>query len=358
MKCRVAVIIPAKNEEENIAQCLESLFNQTYPVDLILVVNDGSTDNTELILQKLQDQYPNLTYITNTVPRLKAGAINQGLETLKRYGNFQFVLIGDADTYFYPDVVEKGIAILEKDPEIGGVCSISAPTPLQGPQNWLVRLLYRLQKLEYGEFTAERTRTWRKVLIMPGLCSLFRISALLDVGGYTEGLLLEDYDITLKLKEHGWKTVFSPAIKAETQIPLTLKQLIRQRIRWFRGGLEILQLHGINKFTWSDFAEHLLFGFLLLLIVSVTFGSIVLLRGQHPLVKFSPTSLPAIVSFLLASITIMESFYKLRSLHKKDRVDVLIKALILPELFYSFIVYFCVRLYSYFLFFFPKTKKW
>ena len=356
MKYRVAAIIPAKNEEATIQNCIEALVKQTYPLELILVVNDGSTDRTEEILKELSKRYKNVRFITNTRSLLKAGAINKGLQEIQKKG-FDFVLIGDADTYFYPDVVEKAVEILSRDPDIGGVCSISAPKPLKG-LSWWQWILYRLQKLEYGEFTAERVRTWKRVLIMPGLCSIFRVSALLEVGGYTEGLLLEDYDITLKLKKRGYKTVFSPKIKAETEIPLSLRQLIRQRIRWFRGGLEILQIHGINRFTWGDFMEHLLFAGTFCLIIGVTIGGIVLLRGQHPLTKFTFFSPITIVSFLLAGITLFGSFWRFKSVHRKDAIDILLKLLLLPELAYSFLIYFCVRLYSYFLFFFAKTKNW
>jgi cellulose synthase/poly-beta-1,6-N-acetylglucosamine synthase-like glycosyltransferase len=358
MKAKIAAIIPAKNEEGSIQACVESLTKQTYPLDLILIVNDGSTDGTEMVLEELAGRYPNVRYININQPHLKAGALNEGIRTLAKLKEFDFVLIGDADTYFYPDLVERAAKMMESDSKIGGICSISAPKSPPKEASFWARVLCRLQKLEYGEFTAERVRRWKNVLIMPGLCSLFRFSALMKVGGYTEGILLEDYDMTLKLKEAGYKTVFSPQIRAETEPPLSLRRILLQRTRWFRGGLEILKLHGINRFTLGDFLEHLLFGLLLFLILVSTIAGITVLHNRHPLSRFSWTSPVTIVSFLLAFLAIGGSFYRISSVYKRDRIDILLKLLILPEFIYGIVIYFFIRLYGYFLFFFSKSKKW
>jgi len=349
-KVRVAAIIPAKNEEAAIARCVQSLAKQTYPLQLILVVNDASTDNTERELRQLQKIYPNLKYVNNETNQMRAGAVNRGLAAILQGGqDYHFILVGDADTRFYPDVVEEGLKVIIKDEKIGGICSISAADGGHG-------LLYHLQKIEYGDFTAERTRTRRKVMILHGLCSLFRLSALLEVGGYSNGVLLEDYDLTLKLREHGYKSFFTPRMRASTAVPNTWRGLVRQRIRWCRGGLDVLKLHGINSFTWPDLAQHLLFIFFLLVIMAAVGGSIYFNRRLHfnfywhPLIMTLAISLP-VISFIA-------SIVQLRSLHDKDWIDVLLRATVIPELLYSIFIYFFVRLYSYGLFLFGGKKIW
>jgi cellulose synthase/poly-beta-1,6-N-acetylglucosamine synthase-like glycosyltransferase len=226
-------------------------------------VNDGSTDWTELVVAHLSQKYPQIECITKQADgTLRAGAVNTALKTLFQ-SDYDLVLIGDADAIFAPDLVEQAVRMFERDEKIGGVCSA---VELQGQG-----LLHRLQKLEYGGFNADRVATWRNILIIHGVCGVYRLEALRQVKGYRIGHLIEDYDLTLRLKKKGWKAVFNPKMRVITHSVPSWRQLARQRIRWYRGGVQVLLDHGINRFTALDSFNHVHF-LLLLAVISLIVG--------------------------------------------------------------------------------------
>lgn len=342
---KVAGIIPAHNEEENIRESVECLVGQTYPIERIVAVNDASTDGTERELKELSRKYPQVTYVSNEISRFRAGAVNRGLRLIwESEDEFDFIIIIDADTLLEPHVLEEAIEMLQSDSSIGGVCSISALRPGKG-------LLYRLQKLEYGSFTAFRTETWRNVMILHGLCSVFRADLLKEIGGYTEGVLLEDYDLTLKIKEVGKKTCFNPRMQTRTTPVKTWRQLIRQRIRWFRGGIEVILRHGLNRFTGEDVIHHILFILLFLVVTAIVGLSIANYSRWTPYPYWHP------IPIILAVLGYVDGLWRLRWVKDRDWVDILIRITLLPELlYYTFLSY--LRLYCYGLVLVRAKRKW
>jgi poly-beta-1,6-N-acetyl-D-glucosamine synthase len=342
-KLKVAAIIPAHNEDRSIAQCLESLVHQTYPIEKIIVVNDGSTDWTELVVAHLSQKYPQIECITKQADgTLRAGAVNTALKALFQ-SDYDLVLIGDADAVFAPDLVEQAVRMFERDEKIGGVCSA---VELQGQG-----LLHRLQKLEYGGFNADRVATWRNILIIHGVCGVYRLEALRQVKGYRIGHLIEDYDLTLRLKKKGWKAVFNPKMRVITHSVPSWRQLARQRIRWYRGGVQVLLDHGINRFTALDSFNHVHF-LLLLAVISLIVGMGLQTTGRLTLqLWWHPIPIAVFVVGWLGSLV------QLRFVKGLDWKDVLIRVVVLPELFYYTFLS-LLRLYSYALELVSARKRW
>ncbi len=340
---KVAAIIPAHNEDRSIAPCLESLVHQTYPLERILVVNDGSTDWTELVVTHLRHKYPQIECLTKAADgTLRAGAINTALKVLYE-SDCDLVLIGDADAVFAPDLVEQAVRMFQKDERIGGVCSA---VELQGQG-----LLHRLQKLEYGGFNADRVATWQNILIIHGVCGVYRLKALREVRGYTVGHLIEDYDLTLKLKKKGWKAVFNPKMRVQTKSVSSVRQLARQRIRWYRGGVQVLLDHGLNRFTALDSFNHIHFLLLLAVIIAlVEFG--IQATG-----RWSPQLLWHPIPLMVFSLGWLGGLVQLRWVRNLDWRDVLIRIVLIPELvYYTFLS--LLRLYAYGLELISARKRW
>lgn len=354
MNLRVAAVIPAHNEESTIRHAVEDIEAQTYPVQTIVVVNDCSTDGTGDILAEMQFRHPNLIVITNSTPRLRAGALNCGLEYLADK-SVDVVLCADADSRFDYGLIAEAVECFRRYSKLGGVCSTAgvldvAPAKGSRLKRIMAWLLWRLQRLDCAGFDAVRTATWSDVQILHGLCSVFRFAALKEVGGYSPGHLLEDYDLTIRLKRAGWRAMFCPRMKAWTKVPNTLKGLVRQRLRWMRGGMDILLQYGLNRFTWTEFLQHALFLMLfsgILTYVALTAFSV----GWQMRLMFHP------LTAALAGVNYIWSLYRLRYVDRLGVADVVIRSLLLPELVLAMILSF-FQMAAYYLSLFRRPQKW
>jgi cellulose synthase/poly-beta-1,6-N-acetylglucosamine synthase-like glycosyltransferase len=140
----VSVVVPARNEEENIAPCVVSLMQSDYPLEFfeVIVVNDRSSDKTGDVLSGLQAKYPNLIVhntsedTTNTNLQGKPRAVHQGI--MRSRG--EFVLMTDADCLVPPTWI-SAIAHTFQNPHIGLIASY---TLAKG-----ARFFDRLQMLEW-----------------------------------------------------------------------------------------------------------------------------------------------------------------------------------------------------------------
>jgi len=111
---KYAVVIPAKNEEENIENTVESIIHQTLPPECVLIIDDGSTDETLNILKSLEEKYENLKHIVNPGDKeYKLGGhvvrlFNKGVKELKKIGFLcDWYVKLDADLSFPSDTMER-----------------------------------------------------------------------------------------------------------------------------------------------------------------------------------------------------------------------------------------------------------
>jgi len=111
---KVSVIIPAFNRGKYIRQTVDSVLNQTYPNFELIVVDDGSTDDTRQILEEYGERI-RIGEHPQRANRGQSASINLGLE----YANGEYVAILDSDDYWEPDKLEAQVAYLEKHPDIG-----------------------------------------------------------------------------------------------------------------------------------------------------------------------------------------------------------------------------------------------
>jgi len=112
----VSVIIPAYNAQDYIKKALDSVLAQSYPHFEVLIVNDGSTDNTETIIDTYHDPRVRL------IPQSNGGlsnARNTGIKNAQGY----YLAFLDADDYWIPEKLEKQIEVLKHHPEVS-FCSI------------------------------------------------------------------------------------------------------------------------------------------------------------------------------------------------------------------------------------------
>ena len=325
---KIVCIVPAHNEEEIISETLRDLLDQSMRVS-ILVVADNCTDATVEIVKNYQNRHKRVGLIeTLGNDKRKAGAINQAIHYLEGFSaNLDAVLIMDADTRIDPNAVRSAWQTLKSDPVLAAVCSKAGVLPFKGKIfRWP---LYQLQRLEYAMFDSQRVETLDEIKVVHGMCALHRWSALFEVGGFDDNNLVEDYDLTLRYKEAGYKVTVDLNMKAWTDVPLSLKGWWFQRLRWNRGGVDTLREHGVNsttiKYIWQHILMNVLYIFQWIFLVAFIYMVIKGPMAMHGLVL--------VVMFL----SIVSGLYRLRYLENRNWKDYIARLLIFPEMLYGFL---------------------
>jgi poly-beta-1,6-N-acetyl-D-glucosamine synthase len=261
----VSIIVPVYNESRVIRESIKSLLKLDYSNYEIIIVNDGSTDNTKEVAESL------VGYRKGKLSNIKISLINQpnggksrALNAGIKHSHAEIVLCMDGDSQLSPEAVKLAVRHFE-NPEIGAVA---------GNVKVLNRkkFLTDLQALEYieGLNMARSAQSFiRLVNIIPGPIGLFRKKALIEVGYYSNDTFAEDADLTLKILANGWKIYYEPAAISYTEAPPTLQQLLKQRYRWTRGIIQSIRKHkrlmvnptinfGDTFILWTMFYEALI----------------------------------------------------------------------------------------------------
>jgi cellulose synthase/poly-beta-1,6-N-acetylglucosamine synthase-like glycosyltransferase/peptidoglycan/xylan/chitin deacetylase (PgdA/CDA1 family)/spore germination protein YaaH len=233
---RVAVLIPAYNEEKVIVRTIRSVMMSNYKNIRIIVIDDGSTDNTYRVAV---DAYPadiasgRLTVLTKPNGG-KADALNFGLERTT-----EEIYIGiDADGVIAHDAITNLVPHFA-DPRIGAV----AGNAKVGNR---VNLWTRWQALEYitsQNFERRALDLFDVVMVVPGAIGAWRTEAVKQGGGYHTNTVAEDADLTMNLLEQGYWVIYEDRALAFTEAPVNMNGLMRQRFRWSFGILQAIFKH-------------------------------------------------------------------------------------------------------------------
>jgi len=235
-KPRVAVLVPAYNEETVIVRTVRSVLNSDYPNLRVFVIDDGSRDRTaEVVREAYAQEIERGRLVVLTKPNGgKAQALNYALEFLD-----EELYVGiDADTVIASDAVSKLLPHFA-DPRIGAV----AGNAKVGNR---VNLWTRWQALEYitsQNFERRALDLFHVVTVVPGAIGAWRTQAVKDLGGYPLNTVAEDADLTMNLLEHHYRVIYEDRSLAFTEAPIDAKGLMRQRFRWSFGTLQAVWKH-------------------------------------------------------------------------------------------------------------------
>ena len=231
----ISLVVPAYNEGVVIQAAIRSLLLLDYPNYEILVIDDGSTDDTyekAMVVAQEQDRIP-VRVITKHNGG-KAEALNTGMSVARG----EFILNMDGDSKLSSNTLRACIRHFD-DPSIGAV---AGNVKVINREN----IWSRIQALEYVEGLAMARKAqsfMRAVNIIPGPLGMFRKSVLKQVGGYDHDTFAEDCDLTLKLLMRGWHIAYEPTAVAWVETPSSLLNLLKQRYRWTRGILQATSKH-------------------------------------------------------------------------------------------------------------------
>jgi len=226
---KISIIIPAYNEEKTIAKTIESVLALDYPKRLldIIMVNDCSKDHTR---EKAEPFAKNgdIRLLNNPVNKGKAYSLNHAM----RMCNGDFVACVDADSIVERDILKKLLPYFYND-------KVGAVTPAL--KVWKSEsYLEKVQSAEYilNIFLRKMLSFLDSVHVTPGVFSIYRLSVLKEVGGFDENNLTEDMEIALKIHDAGYSIESNLNAMSYTMCPQGWRELYRQRLRWYRGGLE------------------------------------------------------------------------------------------------------------------------
>jgi cellulose synthase/poly-beta-1,6-N-acetylglucosamine synthase-like glycosyltransferase len=228
----VTVLIPAHNEGPHIRTTVDAALESGYPGKLrIIVIDDGSTDDTPDVLRSYRKN-PKVR-ILNTDHNGKSKAMNSALELV----NTEIVITIDGDTRLGRGAIERLVAPF-RDREVAASTGVIKVENNTKPLSWFQRLEY----LNFAFFKSVCERI-HAVIAASGPLSAFRTKYLREAGGFSVHTFLEDFDVALKLIKNGHKTRFVDNAYCYTFVPEKIMELARQRLRWTRGGAQIIKTH-------------------------------------------------------------------------------------------------------------------
>jgi cellulose synthase/poly-beta-1,6-N-acetylglucosamine synthase-like glycosyltransferase/peptidoglycan/xylan/chitin deacetylase (PgdA/CDA1 family) len=305
-----SVIIPAFNEERVIASCIRSVLASRYRRFEVIVVDDGSTDGTAGTAQQIDDPRVRVLSVPNGG---KAAALNVGI----RQARAETIIAIDADTVFQPDTLFN-LCHHFKDPRVGAV---AGNTRIVNRHN----LLTKLQSLEYiVGFNLDRRMgdLFDCITVVPGAIGAFRKRVLVQAGGFRTDTLAEDTDITLSIKEMGYRIVYDELAVAYTEAPESVRELLKQRFRWTFGTMQAVWKHRssiwnsrMGTLGWLGLPYLLVFQIIFPLVSPLFDLTVVvgLLSGNRELIVVS-FGLYLVLDVLVAAIALVLDGEKLRHL--------------------------------------------
>ena len=218
---RVSLIIPAYNEGRRVLRAIKAALEQDYPNFEVIVVDDGSEDDTYEIASSVND--PRLRVVREE-HRGKAGAMNAGL----KLASGEIIAVTDADSYLERNALRELARRFYSDEVlgVGGQVRVMGNSPPE--------LIQDIEHLRIAMF--RRAKELDDLSLAPGPIAAFRRKALERIGGFVEDIV-EDYATTKAVKEFG-KVVYAPRARVWTEMPITLRDLWRQRKRWVLGDMK------------------------------------------------------------------------------------------------------------------------
>lgn len=291
----ISIIVPAYNEEVTITQTIRSLLSLDYRIYEIIVVNDGSKDNTEQVVKDTFHLQQELRPIRRQLPCKdaisvfsgmsdkgvpitlinkqnggKADSINMGINAAK----YPYFVCMDADSILQKDSLTKiAVPVLENQNvvAVGSMIRISNGCVFQDGKLVKFRLPKKLipafQVLEYERsFLSSRILLdkFNANLIISGAFGLFKKDAVIDVGGYQIGSMGEDMELIVKLHSYYRSNRLPYSIKYAydaicwTQAPERIRDLLKQRKRWHIGLMQSMLSH-VNLIGVGSYLYYLLY---------------------------------------------------------------------------------------------------
>lgn len=187
----VSIVIPVYNDEDTIEVCLRTLIRQTYPEKEIIVVDDGSTDNTPSIISEMAKQYPSLVRVVS----ISHGGITKARNAGIKHATGEIIFLGEGDAIYNNNYLAKAVRLMMSNPNLGGVCLTGLV--------WVVKSTFASECIDVEKRIHLKSLETEK--IKPFYAWVYRKKVIESVGMFDENLFqAEDKDLFLRVKKAGY----------------------------------------------------------------------------------------------------------------------------------------------------------
>lgn len=232
----VTIQLPIYNEKHVVQRLIDSICALDWPIDkLEVLVLDDSTDETKDIVDREVAARKKQGFNISVIRRLervgyRAGALKNALQ----YTHGKYLAVIDADFLLPKDFLERAVGAIETDPRIG-----------------IVQARWEHVNREYSKYTEafslgidayhiveQSARSALGIVNFNGSAGLLRTEAVRDVGGWSQDMLSEDIDISYRVQNKGWKTLYLRDLAVKGEIPPNMSAFRTQQGRWARGSVQ------------------------------------------------------------------------------------------------------------------------
>jgi biofilm PGA synthesis N-glycosyltransferase PgaC len=237
----VSFVIPAFNEERNIARTLTGVLAVDYPEIEVVVIDDCSTDGTLAAIEPFLAD-PRVRLVRKQINEGKAMALNDAIPITRG----ELLLVQDADAVPVPEILRYLVPHF-RFPR----CAAVTGNPRVANRD---SFLAKLQAIEFASIISmlrRAQRVWGRIMTMSGVVGIFRRQALFDVGLYSPEMATEDIDLTWRLQLRHWDVRYESRAVMWMRVPQSLSGLVRQRRRWALGLSQVLTRHWRDLMQWK-----------------------------------------------------------------------------------------------------------
>ena len=231
---KITILIPAHNEEYGIQEAIESALATDYSNKEIIVIDDGSKDDTYLIAHRFAEKGLIKLVHRDTASGSKATALNYGAN----YATGEYIICMDGDTKLDKDALKNAVNQFDDD-----VVALSGNVKIIGGDDGITNTVTKLQSYEYMvaiELGRRFTSFFQILLVISGAFGVFKKNFFRGVRTFDKDTLTEDFDLTLKLRKTKKKIRFVGNSTAYTYCPNNMSVWKRQRNRWAYGQFQTL----------------------------------------------------------------------------------------------------------------------
>ncbi|MCR8487435.1 MAG: glycosyltransferase family 2 protein [Crenarchaeota archaeon] len=229
---RVSIIIPVKNGEKVLPRLMNSLLKLDYPLEKmeIILIEDGSTDKSYELCLNYAEKYPSLIKV---IHRDTSRGKSDALVYATKYASGDVLAIFDVDSVIEPGTLKRAVKYLKGS----DVAAIQGRTiSINANYNFLTGLVF-LEEACYS-IMLEGRNILGLFVPLTGNCMFIRREYLERVGGWNSESLVEDVELSVRFLSKGFRVLYNYEIEIYQEAPSSLKDLYKQRKRWYRGFIE------------------------------------------------------------------------------------------------------------------------
>ena len=346
-----SIIVPTKNEELVIDRCLSRFLEIDYPKDKlqIIVVDGNSTDSTLKICSEYAGKFPQMfKVISEKESNGKPAALNLALQ----YASGEIVGVFDADSFPEKEVLRKVSAYFDEKQ----VMAVQGKTTsINEKDNFLTRVISVEEKAWYQALLTGREKM-QLFVPLNGSCQFIRSNVLNELGGWDENSLTEDIELALRLVEKKHLIRYAPDVTSAQETPNCLRDLVKQRVRWYRGYMETSLKYGrlLDSFNRRTVDAEISLAGPFMMVVSllsyINWFLVALFIGpSNPIIEFTGVVM-ALTAVSMVSIgfalTMAEKPIKLRNL------------LWIPAVYAYWLIQMCIASLAFYKLVFRRKRVW